>query len=133
VKDSTAKTWLASLSDNAIKTLITKAQDIIDTYIRTYWTKFSETQEYIFPIDVVWVSTLPSDIKIACLYCVEQLFESGDLIKTATWWEVISEKAGDRSINYSEWNKNTLDILWIPVQAKAILDKYRNIFFKNVI
>lgn len=68
---------------------------------------------------------------------MKKIFENWDLITSATssWWEIIQEKTWDRTIQYSEWitSTNILEIVWIPTQAKVILDKYKQIFFKQVI
>lgn len=137
VKDTTSKTDLKTLSNDEIKILIAKAEDTIDDYIWNYWKPFNENQELIFPIDIGWVSTIPKEITIATFYTVEKIFENWDLITSATssWWEIIQEKTWDRTIQYSEWitSTNILEIVWIPTQAKVILDKYKQIFFKSVI
>lgn len=141
VKDSTTKTWLIALSDDNIKILITKAQEMVDNYIISYWTKFDESQTLIFPIDVDWVSTIPEDIKIATFYTVEQIFENWDTIKgsvTTTWtWAISSEKTWDRTITYDVGTSTTeisnTAALWLPNEALIILKKYRQTFIKNVI
>lgn len=137
VRDSTTKAGLIALSDAEIDILIDKAQSIVDSYIISYWTPFVETQKRIFPINVNSVSTIPSDITRATFYVVEQLYESWDLITAATstssWWNIKSEKTGDRTITYTEWwtvtTNNTLKFLGIPPEAKRILQKYRKNFY----
>lgn len=137
VKDTTTKTGLLALSDDSIKILITKAQEMVDNYIISYWKKFDEGQSYIFPVDINWISTLPEDIKIATFYCVEQIFENGDTIKwsvTTTWtWAISSERTWDRTISYDVWTSTTeisnTAALWLPNEAIQILKKYRKTFY----
>jgi len=142
IDDTTSKAWLIALTDDEKKVLITKAQNIIDWYIWSYWTKFDEDQANIFPIeDEDWASELPLDITTATFYTVEQLFESWDLISWAVsssnWWAVTQEKTWDRTVSYSSdatsTTNNALKFLWIPPEAENILKKYKNIFFKNVL
>ena len=122
VKETTTKTDLKALDDEGVKILISKAEDTINNYLG-----------YVITVD----DTNSYDLKVSAFYTVEQIFESWDLITSATttWWEVIQEKTWDRTIQYSEWSTsaNTLQIVWIPTQAKVILDKYKNIFLKQVI
>ncbi len=142
VKSSTTKTALIAETDDNIKILITKAQQIIDNYIVSYGEKYDEDQNFIFPIkDTEDASFLPSDITLACFYCVEQVFVSWDLISWAvtstSWWAVVSEKVWDRTVKYSSDSEGTTNnstkFLWIPPEAQVILNKYRNLFIKNVI
>ena len=131
VKDSTLKADLRLLSDDEVKLLISKAEDIINNYI---W----YTLDYENAND-----STKYDFKVSTFYCVEQIYESWDLINpassTSTWsWAISSEKVWDRQISYDVWTTtsttdNLFKYLWIPEQAKTILDKYRNIFFKMVI
>ena len=142
IKDTSTKAWLIALSDDELKVLITKAQQLVDNYIVSYGEKYDEDQTYIFPIeDVNYNSFLPNDITVATFYTVEQLFESWDLISgavsTTSWWAITNEKVWDRSVSYSSdattTTNNNLKFLWIPPEAESILKKYRNIFLKTVI
>jgi hypothetical protein len=139
VKDTTDKAWLSWLTDDEIKILISKAEDSIDRYIWRYWTKFNENQTLIFPIDNDWVSFIPWDIKVACFYVCEQIFETWDNITGATsWWTgaISSEKTGDRAVTYSVWTETTNNVnkqLGIPIEAETILKKYKKIFYKSSI
>jgi len=130
LKDSTNKTWIASLTDNQIKRLIYEAQFAIDDYILHYWTKYSESQSFIFPTqDEDWnIEVIPNDIKIATVYVCEQIFESWDTV-SSTYWEVTEEVAGDRRIKYTSWTRNVLKT--IPDKAKIYLEPYRNIFYRQ--
>ena len=136
LKDSTTKTDLATKTDDELKVLITKAQEVIDRYIKSYWTPYQKDQDYIFPIkDENENSYIPEDITIATLYTIEQLFVSWDLISWAvnTWWNIKSEKVWDRTITYTEATNNNLKFLWIPFEAEQILKKYRRVFYKSTI
>lgn len=134
VKDSTKKTAITLLSDTDIKILIYKAQKSIDNYIVGYWKPFVSWQSFIFPIDIDWVSTIPADIKEACLYCVEQIYENGDTVKN--FWNslnVLKEKTGDHEIIY-ESSKEESEVVksWIPEVAETILENYKQSFFNLV-
>jgi len=78
-----------------------------------------------------------SDIKIATLYVVEQIYENDDTIVpvSTAGGDIIEEATGDRRVKYSETktsnNKNQL--LGIPDVAKSVLDKYKRSFYKQVI
>ena len=74
VRDTTTNPLLIALTDAEIEALITKAQYVIDNYIRCYGTPFVDGQEFIFPVDVDGVSTIPDDIQLATFYMVEYLF-----------------------------------------------------------
>ena len=140
VKDTSSKSWLIALTDDEIKILIAKAEDLVDWYIIKYCTPYDEEQELIFPIlDEDWNALIPDDITKATFYCVEQEYVNWDLVSSATssWsWAVKSEKAWHRSVAYdveSEVTTNNLKYLWMPEQAENLLKKYRNIFIKTVI
>lgn len=138
IKETSTKAWLIALTDDELKVLITKAQQLVDNYIISYGEKYDEDQTYIFPIkDSDENSFLPNDITVATFYTVEALYENWDMIKpaTTTWWEIKSEKVWDRQVVYIEGttSNNTLRTLWIPNEAESILKKYRNIFIKTVI
>lgn len=142
IKDTSSKAWLITLSDDELKVLITKAQQLVDNYIISYGEKYNEDQAYIFPTkDSNENGLLPNDITVATFYIIEQLYESGDLISgavsTTSWWAITNEKVWDRSVSYSSdtttTTNNHLKFLWIPPEAESILKKYRNIFIKTVI
>jgi len=139
VRDTTAKADLIALTDDEIKVLIAKSEDLIDNYIWSYGTPFDEDQSLIFPIDVDWISTIPSDITQATFYTVEQIFENGDSItgSVSTWsGAIISEKAGDRTVSYDVKTTTTWSItkqLWLPNEAINILKAYKKIFYVSKI
>ena len=138
VKDSTWKAWIIALTDAEIQELIYKAQYRIDNYIWSYWVPFVDGQEFIFPVLMDdGTSYIPTDIKQASIFVINQIFENGDTITSSqtSWWEIVQEVVGDRRIVYSEWttSNNKLSILWIPAEAEAILRKYRQVFFKSKI
>lgn len=125
VKDTTDKTDLKALDDDDINILIAKAEISVNNYLwYTFWAdivnKTEETQ---------------LDIKIATFYIVEQIFTNSDLVKKVNInWVVSSESSWDRSIAFKSWTQiNDLKILWINEFAKKILDKYKQIFFKQII
>ena len=125
VRDTTGNAALIALTDAQIEALITQAQYIIDNYIRCYGTPFVEWQEFIFPIDVDGVSTIPDDIMLATFYIVENLFVVWPQYKTRT---VIEEKTGKRTIKFSsDWS----DVIPIPGIAQQILDQYASRFIKQ--
>lgn len=125
VKGSTTKTDLKALTDEEVKILISKAEKSVDNYLGySIWAniinKTEETQ---------------LDIKLATFYTVEQIFTNSDLVKKVNInWVVASESSWDRSIAFKSWTQtNDLKILWINEFAKKILDKYKQIFFKQII
>lgn len=140
VRDTTSKADLIALTDDEIKVLIAKSEDLIDWYIESYGTPFDENQNLIFPIkDEDWNSYIPDDIKVATFYTVEQVFSNWDTISTATitWsWEVKSEKVWDRLVTYEVWVTSvwwTSEQLWIPLEAQNILVKYKKVFYKQTL
>lgn len=125
VKDSTNKTELSALTDEEIKTLIVKAEISVNDYL---W--------YVMGENIVnQTDQTKQDFKIATFYVVEQIFVNNDLIKKVNSnWVVSSESSWDRSVSFETNSKtNNLKILWINEFAKKILDKYRKIFFKQVL
>lgn len=131
VRDSTGKVGLQSVSDDGIKELIYKAQVEVDNFIGNYGTKFDSSQSLIFPIDDNGVSTLPTDIKIATLQIVEQLYENGDSIVPQSASGIVkSESSGDHSITYDRTGIDMDKV--IPASAETILSNYRQIFLRNV-
>ena len=139
VKDSTWKAWIIALTDAEIQELIYKAQYRIDNYIGSYWVPFVDGQEFIFPVLMDdGTSYIPTDIKQASIFVINQIFENGDTIQgntTITWSGAISsEKTGDRSITYDVWttsiNTSWIASLWIPKEAEMILRKYKQNFYK---
>lgn len=125
VKDSTNKTELSALTDEEIKTLIVKAEISVNDYL---W--------YVMGANIInQTDQTKQDFKIATFYVVEQIFVNNDLIKKVNSnWVVSSESSWDRSVSFETNSKtNNLKILWINEFAKKILDKYRKIFFKQVI
>jgi hypothetical protein len=69
VKETTAKQQLKDLDNQDVKLLISQAEDIVNNYLG-YKIKLDNNNTY--------------DIKKATFYCVEQIFESGDMISGAT-------------------------------------------------
>lgn len=125
VKDSTNKTELSALTDEEIKTLIVKAEISVNDYL---W--------YVMGANIInQTDQTKQDFKIATFYVVEQIFVNNDLIKKVNSnWVVSSESSWDRSVSFETNSKtNNLKILWINEFAKKILDKYRKIFYKQVI
>lgn len=125
VKDSTNKTELSALTDEEIKTLIVKAEISVNDYL---W--------YVMGANIInQTDQTKQDFKIATFYVVEQIFVNNDLIKKVNSnWVVSSESSWDRSVSFETNSKtNNLKILWINEFAKKILDKYRKIFFKQVL
>jgi len=140
VKDTTSKTALASEDDATVVLLICQAEDLIDTYIRSYGEPADEDQDLIFPVlDDDGNSLLPRDITLATFYTVEQLYESGDTITGATSTgsgAISSEKVGDHTVSYDVGTSTTnsnLKLLGIPPQAEALLKKYKQTFYKATI
>lgn len=123
VRETTSKIDLQNKTDEEIKILISKSEKNINNYLKYFFDYSKQTEEF------------KTDLKIACFYCVEKLFENGDLIVSSSnsGWAIIEETTWDRRVRYSEWfiNNNTLDIIWIPLQAENILKKYRKVFFKQ--
>jgi len=135
VKDSTNKAWIIALTDVEIQELIYKAQYRIDNYIWNYWTPYVDWQEFIFPVMKDDVSYIPTDIKQATIFVIEQIFENGDTIQVVNpWWQIISQKLWDRSISFDVWtisiNINWNALLWISKEAEMILKKYKKVFYK---
>jgi len=135
VKDSTNKAWIIALTDVEIQELIYKAQYRIDNYIWSYWTPYVDWQEFIFPVMKDDVSYIPTDIKQATIFVIEQIFENGDTIQVVNpWWQIISQKLWDRSISFDVWtisiNINWNALLWFSKEAEMILKKYKKVFYK---
>lgn len=136
IKDTTSKAWLIALTDDEIKVLISRSEDLIDNYIVSYWVPFDESQTLIFPVNENWVSTLPSDITTATFYTVEQLFENWDTItgSTSSWsWAISSEKTWDRTVSYdvgTSTTNNVLKSLWLPPEVISILNNYKKQFYR---
>lgn len=131
--DSTVKDEIKTLSDNDKKKLIYESQKIIDAYIVSYWEKFEESQEFLFPI-MDWDNPLiPNDIKISTVYVCEKIYEVWDNISNeSNIWNVRKEVAWDYSIEYftkTYWNVNEI----IPDKAKYLLDKYKSSFIKLLV
>jgi len=126
-KNSSLKSSL-SVCDDDLKWIIYSVQKIIDDYIWHYETAFDEDQEFIFPIDVYDVSTVPTDIAIAAVYIGEVFFEN----QTATSSDNIkSVKSWPRTVEYFEgWSD-----LWVYINEKAqtILDNYKNEFYYQTV
>jgi hypothetical protein len=74
IRDTTDDAALIALSDDAINKLITESQYFIDAYIICFGVPFVEDQEFIFPVNVEDIETLPEGIKVATFYVVERLF-----------------------------------------------------------
>ncbi len=132
-KDSSTKdlTWK---TDDELKEIIYKAQKEIDIYIGSYWEKFEETQEFIFPIkNTDWTSYIPNDITIATVYVSDQLIANWDTIEEHTsGGQITEEKTWDRTTKYSA-TSNSIFVKTIPFEAMQILDKYKKVFFKQIL
>lgn len=131
VRDTTTNAALAALTDAEIEALITQAQYIIENYIRCYGTKFVEWQEFIFPIDVDGVSTIPDDIKLATFYIVERLFALWTITASAGG-NVIEERRTEHTVKYSDNSSSDIENL-IPYWALQILNNYASRFIKQSI
>lgn len=137
VKDTTSKAGLIALTDDEIKVLISKSEDLIDWYIKCYGVPFDENQTLIFPVDEDWVAVIPNEIKVATFYTVEQFYENGDTVSSATvTWsgEVKSEKSGDRSVTYEVWVVSVWwlwEQLWLPLEAQNILKPFKKVFYRT--
>lgn len=128
VKDTTDVVALQSESDATVNKLIVEAQYVIDKYIGSYGIKFDSTQNFIFPINVSDVSTLPSDISLATVFVVEQLYL--EWATTFSWeYDVIEEKSWPDSVKFW-WSKSQK---YITDKVKAILNKYASSFVKQVV
>jgi len=114
--------------------LITQAQRIIDDYIWRYGVPFVDWQQFVFPIDVDWVSIIPEDIQLTTIYIVEYLYQNG-WTSGGSWSasNIKSEKNLWRSITYKDGSWSTISNN-IPLKALSLLDKYKgNLFVWQVI
>jgi len=117
-------------SDDSLKILIVRSQQVIDDYIeRTFRERYSDTQRTMFPVDRNNSSRLPEEVKEACLYVVEQLYVNGDMV-SATTTGVKSESMGPRSITYFD---DTSKKVVVPSFVSTMLDKFKNLYFRQVI
>ena len=118
--DEYKETTTTSLSDENIQGIIYKAETSLKNYI---WYDIEKTNDN------------SQDLKEATFYISKQIEKNKDLFVSANPnWKVKSESAGDRS--YSFWDITSSDLLrinWINEQAKNILDKYKKIFYKQVL
>lgn len=124
VQDSTSKSGLAALDDSTINIYISKANDQLDRYLWYVIDLTDEDDQTIY------------DLKVASLYMVEQIYMNGDLVTKANadWLDIKSESSGDRSIVYGVSTSSTeWKTLWLPLEAVNILNKYRKIFYSQVI
>ena len=122
VRDTTDNAALIALSDDAIDMLITQAQYLIDAYLICYGVPFDETQEFIFPIDVDGVATIPDKLKIAAFYVVEKLF-SLDSISGSSTGAIIEEKILSRTVKYKDVSSSEIDN-YIPLAAQELLNDF---------
>jgi len=120
-------------TDTDLTTLITKAQRIIDEYIGWYGTKYSDTQTFIFPVDIESVSTMPTDIKLATIQIAEYLYlQWATTLSQLSTASVKKESNLWRSVEFS--NSATLETIQIPQKTLNILNKYKwNSFIWQVI
>ncbi len=132
-KDSSWKD-LSIYSDEELKEFIYKSQIIIDDYVWSYWTPFESTQEFIFPVIWSdWESLIPNDIIISTVYVCDQLVANWDTIDGfISWGQILEEKTWDRTTKYSE-TSNANYVKNIPYEAMVILNKYKKVFFKQVL
>ncbi len=127
LRDTTSIVGLKNLTDDLLWKTITTAQYIIDDYLWYYGCKFVATQDFIFPIDVDWVETLPTDIQIATVLVCEQIYLKW--YDRYEWsYEIKEEKSWPDSVVF--WMKRSD---FISNKAKSIIIKYKNSFFKEVI
>jgi len=132
--DSTLNIELKALDTATIEQYITEAQMIIDSYIWCYWTPYEDTQQYIFPINNDWVAYIPNDIKIACVYIVEDIFVTWPATSSSEW-RIKSETTGDHSwsYDYAGVENKSSSLAFIPDKAMKILSRYKRLFYKQVI
>jgi len=133
VKDTSEIIVDGTPSDAVLTKLVTNAQYIIDEYIIAYWEPFSETQDFIFPIENEdSESEIPTDIKLATIRIVEYLYLKGTENEASLKGkEVNQEKNLGRSVVYSEntgWYNKSVETIQIPKKALNVLDKYRQTF-----
>lgn len=128
IKSTTSNTQLQSESDSVIKSLIYRAQRYIDDFLVKYWSKFDDTQEFIFPIDNDWVSYIPKNIKESAFYIVEYLYIESKKDTSMYWDNIKSISEWDTSITFD----TDKDILWAKELTLALntLMKYKRNNFK---
>lgn len=128
IKSTTSNTQLQSENDSVIKSLIYRAQRHIDDFLVKYWSKFDDTQEFIFPIDNDWVSYIPKDIKESAFYIVEYLYIESKKDTSMYWDNIKSISEWDTSITFD----TDKDILWAKELTLALntLMKYKRNNFK---
>lgn len=132
VIDSTSIPWLQTLATSEIEKLIVKAQYAIDDYIVCYGEKFDSTQSFLFPIkDEDGNSFLPSDITVATLYVVEFMYSNPDVTNNTLSSRVKKEKVLTHDVEYNDEKKGSA--LYIPDSAKSILDRYKSMFYRQVL
>lgn len=105
------------VTDEDLKILIWKAQDIIDAVIFVYWDKNSETQTTIFPIkNTDWSDNteIPIDVQKATILLVENLYEwwvlDGWAYGVWSQWIIKSETSRWHTISYFSWWSSATDI-----------------------
>lgn len=118
--------------NDKLTSLITQAQYVIDTYIKSYGEKDDVSQSFIFPTIEDWI---PADIQLATVWITEQLFLQGESLWVLKGEKAISESNMSRSVSYSDKESymSSVETINIPKKALNILDKYRNNFIWQVI
>ena len=115
-KSSTTTT----LSNDDIQIIIYKAENTLKDYLG---------------YDIEKTDDNSQDLKEATFYISKQIETNKEtIIRANLQWSIQSESTWDRSYNFWDiTNRDILKINWINEQAKTILDKYKMIFFKQVI
>lgn len=115
-KSSTTTT----LSNDDIQIIIYKAENTLKDYLG---------------YDIEKTDDNSQDLKEATFYISKQIETNKEtIIRANLQWSIQSESTWDRSYNFWDiTNRDILKINWINEQAKVILDKYKQIFFKSVI
>jgi hypothetical protein len=118
-------------------TLLVTAQYAIDDYFKFYWEPFVEWQDFIFPIDVDEVSTIPKDIKLATIRTADYLYlKWTDTVSSLEWQRVLSESNLSRKVeltSISGWYTADIATIQIPKHVLNILNKYKSSFIWQVI
>ena len=123
IRDTTTDANIQALTDDEINVLITQAQYIIDAYIICFGVPFVENQEFVFPVNVDDVETLPTDIEVATFYVVERLFSLWSLSGTSNG-SILEESILSRTVKYKYVSSSEFDN-YIPEIAQQILYHYK--------
>jgi len=129
-RDTATSQEVAALSDNDTKALIYQAQLAIDDYLKAVWYEpFVDWQDFLYPVNIDDVETIPNDISIATVYVAEYIYSKW-LTQVADG--IKAETTGDYKVEFFDISSKT-NWYYIPEKAKIILDKYRLVFFWQVL